>query len=128
MKAEKAKADKQVTEGMLARLQNLDKNKNVLESEELKKTEEPQKDPTTTIKNESNNNDQQSQHSQQYKKNLYDSLVNTPDADKELRRTYRITKKHVNILRAMKMIDDDKNFRDFIMEAIELLWKVKYRD
>lgn len=59
----------------------------------------------------------------------YNDLVYTNDCDEEIRRTYKITKKHINILNLIKMkSDEDMDLREAVMEAIELLWKVKFEE
>jgi hypothetical protein len=57
----------------------------------------------------------------------YNDLVYTEDFEKEIRRTYKITKKHINILNLIKMKSENElDLREAVMEAIELLWKVKF--
>ena len=73
---------------------------------------------------------EKSQQSNTYKQkpeeiqNIFSKFINTEDADEEIRRSYTIQKKHLNMLDTMKMLDGrEKNYSDLIREAIEMLWK-----
>lgn len=117
-----SRANEQAAEGMLARLKSL--NAANIESVETSTTTEKVGRPEKTAQLQIEKTRQVPEDI----KIINDTLINTPDAEKELRRTYRIKKKYINMLKAIQMIEDDKTYADLISEAIELLWRVKYKE
>jgi hypothetical protein len=83
--------------------------------------------PKKSEKNETNKENKNNLKSKNIDFGPYNDLVYTEDFEKEIRRTYKITKKHINILNLIKMKSENElDLREAVMEAIELLWKVKF--
>lgn len=105
-------------EGTRTRLEKLKKKSNETKKKKM------QEDKNSQM--EKNNPDVKNKSQEENVENLFNKDLLGDDKD-EIPRTYKLSQKHIDMLRILKVMDKEKTFSELIKEGVELLWETKYR-